>query len=64
MTDNRNTILAVILSGLVLIAWQDFYNVLREAMTVYTQSGGVDVDIIFKKTNLGQLSRFKKINIT
>jgi YidC/Oxa1 family membrane protein insertase len=27
MTDNRNTILAVILSGLVLIAWQFFYNV-------------------------------------
>jgi len=26
MTDNRNTILAVILSGLVLIAWQFFYN--------------------------------------
>src|SRR6195952_5613239 len=26
MTDNRNTILAVILSGLVLIAWQCFYN--------------------------------------
>ncbi len=27
MTDNRNTIIAVILSGLVLIAWQFFYNV-------------------------------------
>ena len=27
MTNNRNTILAVILSGLVLIAWQYFYNV-------------------------------------
>jgi YidC/Oxa1 family membrane protein insertase len=27
MTDNRNTILAVILSGLVLIAWQYYYNV-------------------------------------
>ena len=27
MTDNRNTIIAVILSGLVLIAWQYFYNV-------------------------------------
>ncbi|MCP4620997.1 MAG: membrane protein insertase YidC [Bradyrhizobium sp.] len=27
MTDNRNTIFAVILSGLVLIAWQYFYNV-------------------------------------
>jgi YidC/Oxa1 family membrane protein insertase len=26
MNDNRNTILAVILSGLVLIAWQYFYN--------------------------------------
>jgi YidC/Oxa1 family membrane protein insertase len=26
MSDNRNTILAVILSGLVLIAWQYFYN--------------------------------------
>src|SRR3954451_18277178 len=26
MTDNRNTILAVILSGFVLIAWQYFYN--------------------------------------
>ncbi|WP_316205476.1 membrane protein insertase YidC [Bradyrhizobium sp. SZCCHNS3004] len=26
MTDNRNTILAVVLSGLVLIAWQYFYN--------------------------------------
>src|SRR5260370_33389037 len=26
MADNRNTILAVILSGLVLIAWQYFYN--------------------------------------
>ncbi|MGY3448620.1 YidC/Oxa1 family membrane protein insertase [Bradyrhizobium sp. USDA 4353] len=26
MTDNRNTILAVILSGLVLILWQVFYN--------------------------------------
>jgi YidC/Oxa1 family membrane protein insertase len=27
MTDNRNTILAVVLSGLVLILWQFFYNV-------------------------------------
>src|SRR6185437_1717104 len=27
MLENRNTILAVILSGLVLIAWQYFYNV-------------------------------------
>jgi YidC/Oxa1 family membrane protein insertase len=27
MSDNRNTILAVILSGLVLIGWQYFYNV-------------------------------------
>ncbi|HJZ20444.1 MAG TPA: membrane protein insertase YidC, partial [Bradyrhizobium sp.] len=27
MTDNRNTILAVILSGIVLLAWQYFYNV-------------------------------------
>src|SRR6516225_8149524 len=27
MNDNRNTILAVILSGVVLIAWQYFYNV-------------------------------------
>ncbi len=27
MTDNRNTILAVILSGLVLIAWQYWYNI-------------------------------------
>src|ERR1700753_403239 len=26
MNDSRNTILAVILSGLVLIAWQYFYN--------------------------------------
>ena len=32
MTDNRNTILAVILSGLVLIAWQYFYNVPPIAM--------------------------------
>ncbi|MGM5030148.1 membrane protein insertase YidC [Tardiphaga sp. 862_B3_N4_1] len=27
MTDNRNTIIAVILSGLVLIGWQYFYNI-------------------------------------
>ena len=27
MTDNRNTILAVVLSGIVLLAWQFFYNV-------------------------------------
>jgi YidC/Oxa1 family membrane protein insertase len=27
MTDSRNTILAVILSGIVLIAWQYFYNI-------------------------------------
>ncbi len=27
MTDNRNMILAVILSGVVLLAWQYFYNV-------------------------------------
>jgi YidC/Oxa1 family membrane protein insertase len=27
MLENRNTILAVILSGLVLIAWQYFYNI-------------------------------------
>ena len=27
MPDNRNTILAVILSGFVLIAWQYFYNI-------------------------------------
>ncbi|EKS30736.1 membrane protein insertase YidC [Afipia felis] len=26
MTDNRNTIIAVVLSGLVLLAWQYFYN--------------------------------------
>ena len=26
MTDNRNTILAVILSGLVLLGWQYFFN--------------------------------------
>ena len=39
MTDNRNTILAVILSGLVLIAWQYFYNVPQmERQRVQTQS--------------------------
>jgi len=27
MSDNRNTIIAVVLSGLVLIAWQYFYNI-------------------------------------
>src|SRR5437868_15345760 len=27
MTDNRNTILAVVLSGLVLIGWQYFFNI-------------------------------------
>src|SRR5258707_8036078 len=27
MIENRNTIIAVVLSGLVLIAWQYFYNV-------------------------------------
>ncbi len=27
MTDNRNTIIAVILSGLVLIGWQYFFNI-------------------------------------
>jgi YidC/Oxa1 family membrane protein insertase len=27
MTDNRNTIIAVVLSGLVLIGWQYFYNI-------------------------------------
>src|SRR5712672_791625 len=27
MNDNRNTILAVILSGLVLIGWQYFFNI-------------------------------------
>jgi len=27
MTDNRNTILAVILSGVVLLAWQFFFNI-------------------------------------
>ena len=27
MIENRNTILAVILSGLVLIAWQYLYNI-------------------------------------
>jgi YidC/Oxa1 family membrane protein insertase len=27
MSDNRNTILAVILSGLVLIGWQYFFNI-------------------------------------
>ncbi|MDR3468130.1 MAG: membrane protein insertase YidC, partial [Xanthobacteraceae bacterium] len=27
MTDNRNTILAVILSGIVLIGWQYFFNI-------------------------------------
>src|SRR5450631_1514569 len=27
MSDNRNTILAVILSGLVLIGWQVFFNI-------------------------------------
>ena len=30
MTDNRNTILAVILSGFVLIAWQYFYGMPAE----------------------------------
>jgi len=39
MTDNRNTILAVILSGLVLIAWQYFYNMPQmERQRVQTQS--------------------------
>src|SRR5271155_4284289 len=27
MTDNRNTILAVVLSGLVLLGWQYFFNI-------------------------------------
>ncbi|MGB3866946.1 MAG: membrane protein insertase YidC, partial [Xanthobacteraceae bacterium] len=27
MTDNRNTIIAIILSGLVLIGWQYFFNI-------------------------------------
>src|SRR5471032_3669879 len=27
MTDNRNTILAVVLSGLVLLGWQIFFNI-------------------------------------
>src|SRR6204780_2470297 len=27
MTDNRNTILAVILSGIVLLGWQYFFNI-------------------------------------
>jgi YidC/Oxa1 family membrane protein insertase len=27
MTDNRNTILAIILSGLVLLGWQYFFNI-------------------------------------
>ena len=27
MTDNRNTIIAVILSGIVLLGWQYFYNI-------------------------------------
>jgi YidC/Oxa1 family membrane protein insertase len=27
MIDNRNTILAVILSGLVLLGWQYFFNI-------------------------------------
>src|SRR5690242_16711374 len=27
MSDNRNTIIAVVLSGLILIAWQYFYNI-------------------------------------
>ena len=27
MTDNRNTIIAVVLSGLVLLGWQYFYNI-------------------------------------
>ena len=39
MTDNRNTILAVILSGLVLIAWQYFYNMPQmERQRAQTQS--------------------------
>ena len=39
MTDNRNTILAVILSGFVLIAWQYFYNAPQmERQRVQTQS--------------------------
>src|SRR6185312_11067407 len=27
MSENRNTILAIVLSGLILIAWQYFYNI-------------------------------------
>ena len=39
MTDNRNTILAVVLSGLVLIAWQYFYNMPQmERQRAQTQS--------------------------
>lgn len=30
--------------------WRDFYNVLQESMTVYRQSGGTDVDVIFRQT--------------
>lgn len=32
--------------------WRDFYNVLQEAMTVYRQSGGTDVDTIFQQTTM------------
>src|SRR5579883_601146 len=31
--------------------WQDFHRVLQEAMTVYRNSGGSDVDTIFRKVS-------------
>ena len=45
MTDNRNTILAVVLSGLVLLGWQYFFNIpamekQRQQAQIQSHEGG------------------------
>jgi YidC/Oxa1 family membrane protein insertase len=51
MTDNRNTILAVILSGLVLIGWQYFYNV--PAMEKQRAQNQIQSELVKPSTQTG-----------
>ena len=53
MTDNRNTILAVILSGIVLIGWQYFYNIPQmEKQRAQTQTQAELAHELFVRDNL------------
>ena len=56
MTDNRNTILAVILSGLVLLGWQYFYN-MPQMEKQRAQAAGPERNWPSRRSNPAQTQR-------